>query len=156
MLAGVVNTFTLVAASGYTLPTSITMTKAGSAYTGFTYDSSTGIVSIPSADITGSFNIEASAIQSQPAGYNITVTGTSDKYYTSDGFPASGSFSGTTPQTFTGVTSITIGGSTSAVSFTLPLPTGITASTTDNYNESPVTFTISGNASFAIGNGAPV
>lgn len=85
LLAGVVNTFTLVAASGYTLPATITMTKAGSPYTGFTYDSSTGAVSLPSADITDSFNIEANAAST---GYTVHVVpragriaGYGDVYY---------------------------------------------------------------------------
>lgn len=50
---GVTKTITLTPSTGYVMPDSVTMTRGGSAYTGFIYDKELGGVQIPGADITG-------------------------------------------------------------------------------------------------------
>lgn len=50
---GVTKSVTLTPSTGYVLPNSVTMTRAGSAYTGFTYNEARGVVIIPGEDITG-------------------------------------------------------------------------------------------------------
>lgn len=50
---GVKKDIYLTPSAGYVLPDSVTMTRAGSAYTGFTYNKEAGAVRIPGADITG-------------------------------------------------------------------------------------------------------
>ncbi|MGI6688103.1 MAG: right-handed parallel beta-helix repeat-containing protein [Christensenellales bacterium] len=63
---------TLTAAQGYTLPADITVKVGGTALTtGYTYNSSTGALSIDAASITGNIEIEATAVAP------IAVTGVS-------------------------------------------------------------------------------
>ena len=50
---GVTKTIALTPSTGYVMPDSVTMTRGGSAYTGFTYDKELGGVQIPGTDITG-------------------------------------------------------------------------------------------------------
>ena len=50
---GVTMTITLTPSTGYVMPDSVTMTRGGSAYTGFIYDKELGGVQIPGTDITG-------------------------------------------------------------------------------------------------------
>ena len=50
---GVTKTITLTPSTGYVMPDSVTMTRGGSAYTGFIYDKELGGVQIPGTDITG-------------------------------------------------------------------------------------------------------
>lgn len=50
---GVAKTIALTPSTGYVMPDSVTMTRGGSAYTGFTYNKELGGVTIPGTDITG-------------------------------------------------------------------------------------------------------
>lgn len=50
---GVTKTIALTPSTGYVMPDSVTMTRGGSAYTGFIYDKELGGVQIPGTDITG-------------------------------------------------------------------------------------------------------
>ena len=50
---GVTKTITLIPRTGYVMPDSVTMTRGGSAYSGFIYDKELGGVQIPGTDITG-------------------------------------------------------------------------------------------------------
>lgn len=50
---GVTKSITLTPSTGYVMPDSVTMTRSGSAYTGFIYDKELGGVQIPGTDITG-------------------------------------------------------------------------------------------------------
>ena len=50
---GVTKTITLTPRTGYVMPDSVTMTRGGSAYSGFIYDKELGGVQIPGTDITG-------------------------------------------------------------------------------------------------------
>ena len=70
--AGTNYTATLSAAEGYELPEAITVTIGETAYTGFTYNSSTGAISIPGADITGAVVISATAVE-LPDTYEVTL-----------------------------------------------------------------------------------
>lgn len=67
-------TATLSASTGYTLPASITVTVGGSTISGYTYNSSTGALSIPKAKITGAIKITAAGVQSV-SGYKVTFNG---------------------------------------------------------------------------------
>ena len=55
-------TGTLSVSGSYTRPTLITITVGGSNFTNFTYDSSTGAISIPAINVTGNIVISGSAV----------------------------------------------------------------------------------------------
>ena len=54
---------TLVADAGYGLPMSITMTRNGSSFTAFTYNNTTGLITIAAAEITGNFVINGAVTE---------------------------------------------------------------------------------------------
>lgn len=75
-------TATLSPQNGYGLPETITVTIGGTAYTGYTYNKTTGAVTIPGAAITGNIVISATAVElpdiytvTFPTDVNITATG---------------------------------------------------------------------------------
>ena len=64
--AGTAYSATLSAATGYELPNTITVTVGGTVLTsGYTYDKSTGKVSIEAAKVTGNINIKADGVKIQ-------------------------------------------------------------------------------------------
>ena len=66
-------TVTMSPTTGYALPDTVNVTIGGNSYTGFTWDKSTGVLTIPGADIIGTIIITADGVQSQ-GGYTLTVT----------------------------------------------------------------------------------
>ena len=66
-------TATLAAKEGYLLPETITVTIGGVAYTGYTYNSTTGAITIPAACVTGAIVISATAVEIPPTIYNVTL-----------------------------------------------------------------------------------
>ena len=63
---------TLSAASGYILPDTITVTIGGVACNDFTYNSTTGVVTIPAACVSGAIVISATAEEDLPDTYPVT------------------------------------------------------------------------------------
>ncbi|MCC8182719.1 MAG: GDSL-type esterase/lipase family protein, partial [Clostridiales bacterium] len=76
-MKGVAYTTTLTADTGYSLPSSVTVTVGGTtltAETDYTYDSSTGELTIPASAVTGNIVITAAGVDSN----TVTVTYTYD------------------------------------------------------------------------------
>ncbi len=70
---GVEFTVTLSAKDGYVLPDSITVTVGGVTCTNFTYNKSTGVVTIPGASVNGNIVISATAVKDDPDTYTVTL-----------------------------------------------------------------------------------
>ena len=70
---GVEFTLTLSAKDGYVLPDSITVTVGGVTCTNFTYNKSTGVVTIPGASVNGNIVISATAVKDDPDTYTVTL-----------------------------------------------------------------------------------
>lgn len=57
-------TVTMSPTTGYALPDTVNVTIGGNSYTGFTWDKSTGVLTIPGADIIGTIIITAAGVYS--------------------------------------------------------------------------------------------
>lgn len=66
-------TATLTKADGYTYEIKVTID--GEDYTGFTYDETTGVVTIPGADITGKIEFNSNKTELPPETYSVTFEG---------------------------------------------------------------------------------
>ena len=66
---------TYAATSGFSLPTSITVTNAGAQNTGWTWNSGTGVLTINKANVTGNVTVTITGVSSSCSGANSLHTG---------------------------------------------------------------------------------
>ena len=86
--AGTAYSCTLTAASGYKLPDSITVTVGGTALSsGYSYDKSTGKVTVEAAKVTGNINIKADAVKEQVDNPTTVTLYLNPNIWTVDGGP---------------------------------------------------------------------
>ena len=79
---------TLKAATGYDLPSSITVTVGGTAISGYTYNASTGELTIPAAKVTGDIAVSVTPVKETYSvsfsGSNYTENGAATATYNTD------------------------------------------------------------------------
>jgi hypothetical protein len=110
---GIAYGLTLIPDYGYDLPVSITMTRSGANFTNFTYNNTTGAISIAAAQVTGPFVITGAAtlkIYSVTAPTNTTINNTTATH----GTAYSGTITGSTGYIRPASVTVTVGGSTLA------------------------------------------
>jgi len=118
-------TGTLTANTGYSRPTSITMTRNGVSYTGFTYTSSTGAISIPAADVTAAFVISGAAtLNSYTVTNSVTNATINSTANINHGTSFNRTLTATTGHTLPTNITVTIGG-TNFTGFTYTQSTGV-------------------------------